>query len=367
MTAFFCWMGWLTLKREDRDPWLRRIVIAFAAVGGTSFYHANLTGADFTQARLKNTNFNQAILNKTSFHSAVKLELARPGKTLLANWRVRELLINPSGGEGQDFRKADLRGANLDNANLKNANLALADLSQASFVNANLQGANLTEVNAVQSDFRQATLTGACVENWNIDSTTILDHVDCQYIYLRNQEKERRPSSGEFAPGEFAKLFAEVFDTVDLIFREGVDWRAFMSTLQDVQVQNKDTTLAVQAIENKGEGVFVVKVNVPPEADKPQLHAQFTETYQVQLQALEAQYQAQLAAKEGQIGVYKEQLAHERQQNTNMMGILNTLASKPTTIEIKQVNQDNSQQINAGRDLTIDADHSTVNLRDLDL
>ena len=48
-----------------------------------------------------------------------------------------------------------------------------------------------------------------------------------------------------------------------------------------------------------------------------------------------------------------------------MMGILSTLASKETKIEIKNVNQDNSQQIDVGRDLTIDADDSTVNLRDM--
>jgi hypothetical protein len=33
----------LTLKQEHRDPWLRKIVIAFAAIGGTSFFQANLT------------------------------------------------------------------------------------------------------------------------------------------------------------------------------------------------------------------------------------------------------------------------------------------------------------------------------------
>lgn len=208
LTAFWGWIGWLTLKQEDRDPWLRRIVIATVSIGGTSFHRANLTRTDFTGAHLKNSNFNQATLYKTIFHNAVNLELARPGKTLLANWRVRELLIDPSTGEAQDFTKADLRGANLDNANLKNANLTLADLSQASLVNANLRGANLTAVNAIHSNFRHATLTAACVENWNIDSTTMLDEVDCKYVYLLHGEKERRPSSGEFQPGEFIKLFA---------------------------------------------------------------------------------------------------------------------------------------------------------------
>ena len=255
----------------------------------------------------------------------------------------------------------------LTNAQLENCDLSYANLRGTILVNANLRGAILTEVNAVRSNFRQANLTAACIENWNIDNTTILDDVNCQYIYLRNNEKERRPSSGEFQHGKFTKLFAEVFDTVDLIFREGVDWRALMATLQEVQVQNGETALAVQAIENKGDGVFVVRVHAPPDADKGKLHAELTAIYPQQLQAIEAQYQAQLAAKDGQIDVYKDQLNHERQQNTNMMSLLNTLASKPTNIEIKQTNtnQDHSQRIDVDGNLTIDADQSTVNLHDL--
>ena len=268
LTLFFCWLGWLTLKQEHRDPWLRKIVIAFAAIGGTSFFQANLTATDFTGATLKSTNFNQAILNKTIFKQAIKLELARPGNTLLANPQVREFLIDSRTGSGKDFAQANLRGAYLERANLQTANLRLANISEASLQYANLAGANLSEVNAVNTDLRHATLTGACVENWNIDATTQLDEVDCQYIYLLNGQKERRPSSGEFQPGEFTKLFAEMFDTVDLIFRNGVDWKAFIAALKEVQVQNEDTPLQMQSIANKGDGVIVVKVDVPPDTDK---------------------------------------------------------------------------------------------------
>jgi uncharacterized protein YjbI with pentapeptide repeats len=357
LTLFFCYIGWLTLEQEYREPWLRRIVIAFAALGGTSFFQANLTATDFTGATLKSTNFNQAILNKTIFKQAIKLELARPGKTLLVNPQVRELLINPSTGAGQDLTKADLRGANLDGANLQRTNLRLADLSQASFRYANLREANLTEVNAVNADLSHATLTGACVENWNIDATTQLAEVDCQYIYLLNNQKERRPSSGEFEQGEFTKLFAEVFDTVDLIFREGVDWKALANTLKEVQVQNEDTPLELHSIENKGDGVVIIKVHVPPEANKEKIHQEFNQNYQLQLAAVEAQYKAQLSAKETEITIY-------RQHNSTLENIVNTLASKPTNIEIINNKQDQSQAINVGQDLTIEAKDSTVNLRD---
>ena len=370
LTAFFCWIGWLTLKQEDRDPWLRQIVIAFAAIGGTSFYQANLTRTDFTVARLKSTNFNQAQLNKTIFHNAVKLELARPGKTVLANWRVREFLINPSTGEDQNFRKADLRGANLDNANLQNADLTLADLSQASLVNANLKRANLTEVNAVQSDFRHATLTAACVENWNIDQTTNLENVDCQHVYLLNGEQERRPNSGEFAAGEFTKLFQEVFGTVVLIFRKGMDWRAFLATLETVQAQNPETPLSMEAIEDKGDGVFVAKVKVPPEADKEKLHAELTATYEQKLLLQEAQYKAELAQTtsdfQQQLQVKDQEIiALYRQQNASLDGIVHQLAERPITIAVNQTNQDKSQRIDVGQNLEINADESTINLRDM--
>jgi uncharacterized protein YjbI with pentapeptide repeats len=349
VALFFTWIGWLTLKQEYRDPWLRRIVIAFAALGGTSFFKANLTATDFTGATLKSTNFNQAILNKTIFKQAIKLELARSSKTLLVNPQVRELLINPSTGAEQDLSKADLRGANLDGANLQKANLRLADLSQASFKYANLREANLTEVNAVNADLSHATLTGACVENWNIDATTQLENIDCQYVYLLNNQKERRPSSGEFEPGEFTQLFEEVFDTVDLIFRDGMDWKALMNTLKEVQVQNEDTPLQVQAIENKGNGVFIVKVHVPPDANKEKIHQELTEIYQIK---------AQLTAQD-------EQLKSLREQNTDLTEIIKIQAQNQAKVEISYNKYDHSQTINVGQDFTIEAKDSTVNLRDI--
>jgi ribosomal protein L23 len=119
-----------------------------------------------------------------------------------------------------------------------------------------------------------------------------------------------------------------------------------------VQVQNEDTPLQVQAIENKGNGVFIVKVHVPPDANKEKIHQELTEIYQIK---------AQLAAKDEQL----KQLKFLREQNTDLMQIIKIQAQNQTKVEISYNKQDQSQAITVGQDLTIEANDSTVNLRDI--
>ncbi len=87
--------------------------------------------------------------------------------------------------------------------------------------------ANLTRVQALLTDFTSASFIGTCLEYWNINSSTKLDDVICDYIYRRQGQQERRPCNGNFAPGEFTKLFQKSLETVDIIFRNGIDWDAF--------------------------------------------------------------------------------------------------------------------------------------------
>ena len=194
------------MKGEEKYALIRNITVAFAALGGTCFRGTDLTEADFTSATLKNTDFRESNLTRTSFKKANLLDLDRPGKSILSQEKVRELVVSRK-GKSQNFSKVDLRGANLNHADLSYTNLTQADLSQATLHQADLEGANLTEINAIGTNFSQATLTAACVEAWNIDSTTQFDQVKCDYIYLLNHQQERRPSSGVFAPGEFTQLF----------------------------------------------------------------------------------------------------------------------------------------------------------------
>lgn len=79
----FPMISWRMLKGDPKQALIRNIVIAFAAIKGTSFRNANLTDANFTGATLKSTDFRKANLTCTCFHQTKKLNWTRPGTTYL--------------------------------------------------------------------------------------------------------------------------------------------------------------------------------------------------------------------------------------------------------------------------------------------
>ena len=100
-------------------------------------------------------------------------------------------------------------------------------------------------------------------------------------------------------PANLPNYFRKSLKTVDLIFRNGIDWRAFTYSFNQVIVENEDLELSIQSIENKGDGVVVVRVNVPPDANKANLHTlNLIKTMRAALKALEAKHQAELRAAE---------------------------------------------------------------------
>ena len=328
------YIAWRALAEDEKYAFVRTSAIDFANTGGTtSFRKADLTDADFTQATLRSTNFRRAILTRTRWYKAKKLDLARVDNSILAKASVRDLLVSGNGYK-KSYIGENLKGANLTGSNLSEANLKEADISEATLQRANLEGANLTKTQAIGTNFTDAYLTGACLEAWNIDSTTQLEHVDCRYIYLlehpqaKTDDRERRPSSGHFAPGEFTKLFQEVLNTIDLIFRNGIDWKAFIASFKKLEIDNEGIPLEIQRIEDKGDGVVVVRVSVPPETNKAKIHSEFMQNYELALKAVEEKYKAELNGKDEQLAIY-------RQQSADMWLAINKLAEKPVTVEVK--------------------------------
>ncbi|WP_414528821.1 pentapeptide repeat-containing protein [Nodularia chucula] len=337
LILFSIFIGWRIQGKHDKDDWLNSFANIFAATGGTSFHGANLINADFTGAILQNTDFRKADLKRTRFYEAKKLEFARVDGTILANRAVLDLLVTCN-GRGKSYAAANLRGANLKGADLSNANLKGADIIVATFEGACLEWANLTITQAVYADFTNAQMTGACIEAWNIDSSTKLDNVDCRFVYLLEYPKfgtdnrECRPSSGEFAPGGFSKLFQKALETVDLIFADGIDWKAFLLSFQELQAEYGEENLSVQAIEKKSGSAFVIRLEVPPEINKAKIEHQAKELYEIKLKTLEAIYHEKLQAKDEQITIYRQENASlhkliEIVANRNIQNIINVTAN----------------------------------------
>jgi Pentapeptide repeats (8 copies) len=220
-----------------------------------------------------------------------------------------------------DLRGLDLRGMDFSFANLQNADLSGFDFSNADF----------TCAQALATNFRGAIFTGACIEDWHVNSDTNLTEIICDYVYQKKDRQERRPSSGNFQPGDFTRLYQKAIETLDLIFQNGIDWKSFAVTLQELNadrklnVEDENSQLTVRAIEKRDDGSFVIRVDVPISIDKAEIELEFNKKYTKQLKAQEEQYHQLLQAKDIDI-------EYHRQQNTSLTNIIATLASREITV-----------------------------------
>ena len=342
------------LKPDLSDAKLERANLGGADLSGVDLYGAILIGVDLTGA-----NLSDADLTGADLYGAILIGVDLSGIDLsgvdfsgvdfsgvdfskidlygvdFSELNLRGAILSKMDFSEIDLCGADLRGAILSGADLSEIDLSEIDLSGAilsevdlygailsglNLSGADLSGASLAIVQARGTDFRGATLTGACIQDWHINADTKLDDVVCEYIYLKQGKEERRPSdpSQTFALGEFTKLFQKAQETLDLIFRNGVDWKAFAYAFQQLQIENEADELAIASIENKGNGVVVIRIKAAPTADRPKLHGDFMQVYEVVHKTLEAQYQARLEDKDKHINQLFALVQSSQSQNSEV-------------------------------------------------
>ncbi|HBE17247.1 MAG TPA: pentapeptide repeat-containing protein [Cyanobacteria bacterium UBA11159] len=288
---------------------------------------------------------------KMEFYNEPHSYLVKLGVSYWNDWRERNPEVTPFLA-GVNLNLLDLSGFNLRGANLKGsnlfgtdlieadltgANLSKADLTAADLGHANFRGATITDVRLIRSqalgtNFEQAILTGSCIEDWNIDSATNLNDVICDYIYLKSKYcpetrgyllQERRPYNGIFEPGEFTKLFQKTLETLDLVFRHGIDWQAFIMAFKELNRQRVDAELSVQGVENKESRTLVVRLNVKEDDNKAEIEQSFKRLYQVALEKTEIIYLEKFA---GKVEDPDLEIASYRQRCTNLQFIIEMMA-----------------------------------------
>lgn len=355
---------WRAQRGDEKQAFIIKTGLLLAKWGGTRFRHANLIETNFSGATLQNADFRGAQLMRTCWKGVKKLLLARRNGTILEDYTVRALLENGTITK-KTLAGKNLKGAYLAGFDFSGVDFTEADLSEADLRGAKLVNANLTKVHAIGTLFQGADLTGACIEDWNIDHTTLLAGVICRYVYMLRGQRERQPSYSEFSAGQFSALFEKVFDTVNLIFdKKGIDWQAFVQVFGQLQISygEQGEEINVQAIERKSDGTFVVKVKVPAEVDKAMLQREFVQEYDQRMALLEAKYQSQLQAKNEVIAVYREQnarmdlIVHSLAQNS-LSAKLASRAAKPVKILFLAANPKDTDRLRLDEEIR-EIDHA---------
>ena len=300
-----------------------------------NLYRANLTRANLTRANLGYANLTGANLYRAN------LTRANLGYVKLTRANLTRANLTGVELENSNLGYANLTRANLTGANLISANLFRADLENANLTGANLYYANLSRVQALTTNFKGAILTGVCIENWNINLKTNLQDIICDYVYLKQNQKDRRPHDPDksFARTEFTKRYQKLLETVDIYFGEGINWQVFLESFQKLQEEERIKIAEgereipiIQGIENTSDGSFVIKVGVSPDTDKGEIEKSFWQKYQRMLKEAEEKYRLELNFKDEQIQFY-------RQNYTQVLDIIKLTASQPINIQNKIENQ----------------------------
>ncbi len=332
---------------EEWNEWMKENPEIKVNLIGAYLEGANLEGADLRGADLDGANLNGAILRGAILRGAIlrgaDLSEADLSEADLRGAYLRGAILVGANLNGANLSEADLfrvelHGVNLRGAYLIGANLNGADLSEADLNRADLSGADLSEADfiraiALNTTFTRANLTGACIQDWNINQRTIFEEVICDYIYYKFDEKtrtyqERRPHDPNkiFNAGDFQRLIETARETVDLIFSDGIDWKAFLESFHCLQIESKNGELSIAGILKKRDGTFVIQIDAPQNTDKAKLENRFYQVYEQKLALIEQNYQAQLANKEQEITHRDRELQLYREKSTDMTEIAKLLA-----------------------------------------
>ncbi len=315
---------------------LREINLGKATLIGANLVETNLSQANLQKANLLKANLSRANLRMANLSQADlmqgKLAEARLFRTNMSGVNLRATDLRDA-----DLAEANLTAANLENTNLKWTNLKGATLRGANLTKTDFRGADLSQANprnvrVWEANFEGATLTGACIEDWEIDSKTNLGGAICDYVYLRENQRQRYPRHGNFAPGESTERFGKPLETFDLVFTDNPNWQAILAAFQQLR-ERGGQEISIQAIENPDDdgGALVIRASAPAGTNRAELENSFHEYYQLALGEVREE-DSQLSPDE-RSDEREEIYRQQRQQIEYLQELTKQFANQPIKIE----------------------------------
>ncbi|MCY7392491.1 MAG: pentapeptide repeat-containing protein, partial [Leptolyngbyaceae cyanobacterium CAN_BIN12] len=297
-------------------------------------------------------NLRNADITRTYWFQAQGLEQTALGGTYLTNSKIRQLVVTCN-GQGQNFDGLDLTGVNLQDANLQDASFIGASLNQSNLRGADLSRAILKQTQLEGADLTGAILTGAYIEDWGITSTTKLENVQCEYVYMRVPTKEnpnplRKPDNlrETFEEGAFADFIQPFFDTLDLYHSQDVDPRAISIALKNLSVNHPGDDLQFVAIERRGNNGLNLRFTTVPGANKSELSHEYFSSYAQIKKDLPIAAQMKLAEQDAEIRTLKGTIEQFIQTGTHQYSI---------QAEIAQLIQGGESVVTENRGISINA------------
>jgi len=283
-------------------PWhypdlLRSLTLAVGSWRSTSFHNLDLSNISFRNAQLANTDLRARKLYRTCFQGATGLKRANVDSRYLDLElpKVQKLLVYGTSDE-VDYNHLNLRGAYLQAADLRRLSFIDTDLNGADLQSADLRGAILVRAQAIGTDFSNANLTGICIQDWSVNNETSFSNVVCDYVYRKLDQKgeptDRYPTDRNFEPEEFESLYQEIGNVAELVFKEGVNWRAFSFSMQKLDLEDEGLGLELKGFERRGDR-WVVRVTHNQHVPKQEVERRLIGMYE--------EMKGLLAAKEEQI------------------------------------------------------------------
>jgi uncharacterized protein YjbI with pentapeptide repeats len=326
--------SWNHWRRENPHiiPNLKNIDCRLVDLSFADLRGARLNGVKFIGARLVSTRFSKADLSNANLSKAdlryAEFKASNLSKTNLSGANLSEANLNEACLTEADLSKALLNEAKLHFTNLSKANLSKADLKLAVMKEVVLWNANLNAIQALGTNFSGAIFTGACLDNWKIDTATNLNDVQCDYVYLRKgadlEFVNRFPSNRSFQIGEFTTQFKQSSETAEILFTDGIDWKALFQSFQKLKQYFPGEVLELQAFEKKSSSAFAVRLEISQGSNKESIERNAKRFYEEQRQCLEVSYRVHHAS--------PQEIESNKQQNTDMMEILKLLAIRPINI-----------------------------------